>query len=321
MGWYKTGTVAIANGSPSVTGTGTAWVGNAQPGHGWIGPDKETYEILSVNSDVSITLAENYAGTTVASGGAYKIIPTQGLTQALTAAVQQLVADFTSVRDNAGAGQFTDGTVAAPGIRFTADLDCGFYRIGTNTIGWATAGALRMSIDATGKATFTAAVQAANFYFPNAGGALFNAALTDGVFIDGTAHTFKITTNSVDRCLVDADGNVGIGVAAPAAKLHVLGPEFRLQSDNAFLSGYDGAGTTRLGFVQFQASGRVVIGAGSATVAIADSAGNFIHTAPATPPTLATNGQMVFNAVSNTVARLSYRGSDGVTRVANITLA
>jgi hypothetical protein len=52
-----------------------------------------------------------------------------------------------------------------------------------------------------------------------------------------------------------------------------------------------------------------------------DSAGNVIHSAPATAPTLATNGQMVFNLTSNTNLRVSVRGSDGVTRTADITLA
>lgn len=52
-----------------------------------------------------------------------------------------------------------------------------------------------------------------------------------------------------------------------------------------------------------------------------DSTGNLIQSVPTTPPTLATNGQMVFNLTSNTNLRVSVRGSDGVTRTANITLA
>ena len=52
-----------------------------------------------------------------------------------------------------------------------------------------------------------------------------------------------------------------------------------------------------------------------------DSAGNVIQTAPTTAPTLATNGTMVFNLTSNTNLRVSVRGTDGVTRTANLTLA
>jgi hypothetical protein len=51
-----------------------------------------------------------------------------------------------------------------------------------------------------------------------------------------------------------------------------------------------------------------------------DASGNLIQSAPATPPTLTTNGQMVFNLTSNTNLRVSVRGSDGVTRTANIIL-
>jgi hypothetical protein len=40
-----------------------------------------------------------------------------------------------------------------------------------------------------------------------------------------------------------------------------------------------------------------------------------------TPATLTTNGELTFTATSNTNLRFSYRGSDGTTRVANITLA
>ena len=40
-----------------------------------------------------------------------------------------------------------------------------------------------------------------------------------------------------------------------------------------------------------------------------------------TPASLTTNGELTFTATSNTNLRFSYRGSDGATRVANITLA
>jgi hypothetical protein len=52
-----------------------------------------------------------------------------------------------------------------------------------------------------------------------------------------------------------------------------------------------------------------------------DSSGNLIPILTATPPTLATNSQMVFNLTSNTNLRISVRGTDGTTRTANITLA
>jgi hypothetical protein len=52
-----------------------------------------------------------------------------------------------------------------------------------------------------------------------------------------------------------------------------------------------------------------------------DSSGNVIGFVPATAPALSTNSTMVMNLTSNTNLRISVRGTDGTTRVANITLA
>lgn len=60
---------------------------------------------------------------------------------------------------------------------------------------------------------------------------------------------------------------------------------------------------------------------GSTEMMRLDASGNLILSSSSTPATLATNGQLTVNATSNTNLRFSYRGSDGVTRVANITLA
>jgi hypothetical protein len=51
------------------------------------------------------------------------------------------------------------------------------------------------------------------------------------------------------------------------------------------------------------------------------AAGDFISTVNGTAPSLSTNGTMVFALTSNTNLRISVRGTDGTTRVANITLA
>ena len=52
-----------------------------------------------------------------------------------------------------------------------------------------------------------------------------------------------------------------------------------------------------------------------------DVNGNLILLSSNTPATLSNNGELTVNATSNTNLRFSYRGSDGTTRVANITLA
>lgn len=65
MSQYKTGTVSVANGSQVVTGTGTLWQSNVQPGDGFtVAGTGVTYDVASVDSDTQITLAGEYAGST-----------------------------------------------------------------------------------------------------------------------------------------------------------------------------------------------------------------------------------------------------------------
>ena len=52
-----------------------------------------------------------------------------------------------------------------------------------------------------------------------------------------------------------------------------------------------------------------------------DGAGNLRLRATGTPPTLTASREVAFNVISNTQFRISVRGTDGVTRVANLTLA
>ena len=68
-------------------------------------------------------------------------------------------------------------------------------------------------------------------------------------------------------------------------------------------------------------AGNTIAGFSTATMTL-DASGRLILLASTTTPaTLSTNGQLTFTATSDTNLRFSYRGSDGVTRVANITLA
>lgn len=60
---------------------------------------------------------------------------------------------------------------------------------------------------------------------------------------------------------------------------------------------------------------------GTAIPGTLSTGGNIRVNALGTPPAIATNGDMTFTLTSNTNLRISVRGSDGVTRVANLTLA
>lgn len=65
---YNTGTIAVTNGSATVTGTGTTWSSNLKAGDyitiGAYAVASTWYEIQSVDSDTQITLASNYAEST-----------------------------------------------------------------------------------------------------------------------------------------------------------------------------------------------------------------------------------------------------------------
>ena len=160
----------------------------------------------------------------------------------------------------------------------------------------------------------------------------------------GSLGQLVIQTVGTDRLLVDSSGNIGIGVA-PSVILDVLSAAaegtIRLTStidgSNAspkasslsLRSGSSSVETARIAsFNRFSnvGGGDLVFSTADTsavlqTRATIDSSGNLILQSSATPATLATNGMLTVNATSNTNLRFSYRGSDGTTRVANLTLA
>ena len=143
---------------------------------------------------------------------------------------------------------------------------------------------------------------------------------------------FKITRNSTACLTIDNSGNVGIGVT-PSALTNVIRLEIGGQlSTNVTLRSTSTSSSARNWMVgaNVNAFGDFVIRQGNSQGAepnsgtdrlYIDPSGNLILQSSATPATLTTNGQLTVNATSNTNLRFSYRGSDGVTRVANITLA
>lgn len=243
MSWYATGTVAVTNNNAAAVGTGTAWVANVQAGDIFWGPDGRGYEVLSVNSNTSLTIGPAYAGAT-AGGQAYRIAPTQGRVITLTDGVNQLVTQFGGIRDGIGSGNFPDGSSAAPALRFGADSDTGIYRPGNNLLGLVIGGVevlraaasnigignngpparLTVSAGATGTNPVLGAIDnTVSAYFTNN---VFGYGLTVGVAgsgnawlqsqrSDGNVTTYPILLNPMG-------GNVGIGVVGSVpAKLTV----------------------------------------------------------------------------------------------------
>ena len=58
MSWYDSGSVAVTNGSTTVTGTGTNFITGAQAGEAFYGPDDKLYEIASITSATALVLAD-----------------------------------------------------------------------------------------------------------------------------------------------------------------------------------------------------------------------------------------------------------------------
>jgi hypothetical protein len=149
MSWYAIGTVAVTNNNAAVVGTGTNWVANVQAGDIFWGPDGRGYEVVSVNSNTSLTIGPVYAGAT-AGGQAYRIAPTQGRVIVLTEGVNTLLTQFGGIRDGIGSGNFPDGSAAAPALRFGADTDTGLYRPTNDSLGFSTGGAERARLTSVG---------------------------------------------------------------------------------------------------------------------------------------------------------------------------
>jgi hypothetical protein len=132
----------------------------------------------------------------------------------------------------------------------------------------------------------------------------------------------------------DASGNVGVGVS-PTARFHVFNPTqnaeyFRAGTGNAGreirFSTFINNGTNDAGHLinapGAPGDGALAFATNSTERMRIDASGHQINTpGSTTPPTLTANGQLNLTPTSNTNVRISFRGTDGVTRVANITLA
>ena len=118
----------------------------------------------------------------------------------------------------------SDGLVATPAITFTADNDTGFYRVGSNSIGVTTGGALALTIAATGITAGSSGVAATGVAATGSDGGFFdcNYGASSGVRVrataagTGTIYTYTGATWVANFTLystqgVSAPGYVAIG--------------------------------------------------------------------------------------------------------------
>jgi hypothetical protein len=162
---------------------------------------------------------------------------------------------------------------------------------------------------------------------------------------NGAANTEKyriasdgVSTWSVGGSTAMTLNSTGLGVGvAPAVRIDLLvadaaeATRFRAASgwlrihpylnatDNCRLQAVNGTNTA---LIPISVEGLTVrLNSNFGNAVTIDSLGNTISNVNSAIPSLGTNSQMVFNLTSNTNLRISVRGTDGTTRVANITLA
>ena len=265
---------------------------------------------------------------------------------------------YQDARSIAGQVGVISGTAAAPAITPSTNTNTGIFFPATDTIAFAEGGVEAMRISSAANVGIGASSPTARLHVVGNQFRQNDATGSNGYVIDTSTTTTRLETlfggssfairtgaSASDRLFIDGSGNLGIGTSSPGYDIQVgAGSGSKSQ---AIIGGSTGASTLRLDLsgtgtftAGFNNSGAAVnnlpsgvaglwmqqaypiIFATSATERMRlDASGNLIHAAPTTPPTLATNGQMVFNLTSNTNLRVSVRGTDGVTRTANITLA
>lgn len=169
MSKYNTGTVAVTNGSASVTGTSTTWNTGGVVSVGdlfTITSSNVIYTVSAITSDTQLTISANYGGatesgksytisTSFTSNRTYPYIEKGDAEQA--AILKQTITDIDEDISGmlGGTVDFTvaslsAGSVSVPSLTFDGDTNTGVYHIGADNIGITTGGSKILDINTTG---------------------------------------------------------------------------------------------------------------------------------------------------------------------------
>ena len=137
MSWYRTGTVAVTNGSKTVTGVGTLFTTAVNVGDAFalvdanLNPTGAWYEVDAVVSNTEITLKQSYAGTT-GSNNQYCVFNMVGnmTTPSFAQRLATFFASFQSLIDKPTA---TPTALGIPVADANGDIDSGWLKDASST--------------------------------------------------------------------------------------------------------------------------------------------------------------------------------------------
>ena len=305
MAWYRTGTISLTNGSTTVTGSGTTWIANAGIGEALYAPDGRLYEIANIASDTSITLGSAYLGTT-ASAQPYVLVPSQSYIRDLASQAADLVNNYSTIYNTVGQGKFADGTLANPAIRFSDDLDTGFFRSATNEVTFVAGGVAQFKYNTSGL-QFTGAGSLVNL--TTTGNTTLGDAVADTVTINGTptinAPTVITTSSTTDALRITQTGTGNAFVVEDSASPDST--PFVIDANGAVLAGYTANINDIFGSSQFQLRNTTGNMASLSTYS-ASAAGGILYLNKSRSGTNVTN---TIVQSGDTIANLIFAGADG----------
>jgi hypothetical protein len=142
----------------------------------------------------------------------------------------------------------------------------------------------------------------------------------------GGGSDMALRTSGIERMRIDGSGRIGVGMAPTGSRTLDVQTNMAVSGGSSGIVDFDWSATD-FRIRAFSPTGAALVlgttpsGGGATERMRIDSTGHQINTpGSTTPPTLTVNGQLNITPTSNTNVRISFRGTDGVTRTANITL-
>jgi hypothetical protein len=138
MSWYRTGTVAVTNGSKTVTGVGTLWTTAVNAGDAFalvdanLNPTGAWYEVEAVTNNTTLVLKQSYAGIT-GSNKQYCVFNLVG-NMTTPSFAQRLATFFASFQSLIDKPTTTPTALGIPVADANGDIDSGWLKDASTTV-------------------------------------------------------------------------------------------------------------------------------------------------------------------------------------------